>query len=100
MEVVDSTPATNFFAGSSAAPLLEALRTRNAEATCLACPKVLEITVLRKGIVERFVYNVVCGGVDESGVLIDLLGGGLIEPNRSTDVAGLVDFKQGHCCSP
>jgi hypothetical protein len=31
--------------------------------------------------------------VDESGVLIDLLGGGLIEPNRSTDVAGLVDFK-------
>jgi hypothetical protein len=39
--------------------------------------KVLEITVLRKGIVERFAHNVVCGGVDESGVLIDLLGGGL-----------------------
>jgi hypothetical protein len=31
--------------------------------------------------------------VDESGVLIDLLGGGLIQPNGSTDVAGLVDFK-------
>jgi hypothetical protein len=43
----------------------------------------LEITVLRKGIVERFVHNVVSGSVDESGVLIDLLGGGLIEPNRS-----------------
>ena len=28
---------------------------------------------------------------------IDLLGGGLIEPNRSTDVVGLVDFEQCHC---
>jgi hypothetical protein len=32
--------------------------------------------------------------VDESDVLIDLCGGGLIQPNRSTDVADLVDLKQ------
>jgi hypothetical protein len=31
--------------------------------------------------------------VDESGVLIDLRGGNLIQPNRSTDVAALVDLK-------
>src|SRR5271156_3976969 len=40
------------------------------------------------------------GCADESGVLIDQLGGGLIEPNRSADVVGRVDFKQWHCCSP
>jgi hypothetical protein len=31
--------------------------------------------------------------VDESGVLIDLSSGGFIQPNRSTDVADLVDLK-------
>jgi hypothetical protein len=31
--------------------------------------------------------------VDESGILIDLFGGGLVQPNRSTDVAAEVDFK-------
>jgi hypothetical protein len=51
------------------------------------------VAVLREDIVERLVHNIVCGCVDESGVLIDLLGGGLIQPNGSTDVAGVVDFK-------
>src|SRR5208337_340449 len=55
--------------------------------------KVLEVAVLREDIVERFIHNVVGGCVDESGVLIDLLGGGLVQPNRSTDVAAQVDFK-------
>jgi integrase len=32
--------------------------------------KVLEVPVLRKDIVERFVHNIVCGCVDEGGVLI------------------------------
>jgi hypothetical protein len=31
--------------------------------------------------------------VDEGGVLIDQLGGGLVQPDRSTDVTALVDFK-------
>jgi hypothetical protein len=31
--------------------------------------------------------------VDESCVLIDLFGGEFIQPNRSTDVPALVDFK-------
>jgi hypothetical protein len=38
--------------------------------------------------------------VDESGILIDLFGGGLVQPNRSTDVADLVDLQQWHICSP
>ncbi len=49
--------------------------------------KVLKVAVLREDIVERLVHNIVCGCVDESGILIDLCGGGLVEPNRSTDVA-------------
>src|SRR5271157_1814372 len=55
--------------------------------------KVLEVAVLREDIVERLVDHIVGGCVDESGVLIDLLGGGLVQPNRSTDVAAQVDFK-------
>jgi hypothetical protein len=38
--------------------------------------------------------------VDKGGVLIDLRGSHFIQPNRSTDVADLVDFKQWHCGSP
>jgi hypothetical protein len=37
--------------------------------------------------------NIVCGCVDESGILIDLFGGGLVQSNRSTDVATQVNFK-------
>src|SRR5271157_5036096 len=55
--------------------------------------EVLEVAVFREDIVERLVHNIVGGCVDESGVLIDLLSGGFIQPNRSTDVAALVDFK-------
>ena len=36
-EAVDSTPATSFLAGFSAAPLAGPLRTRNIGAICLAC---------------------------------------------------------------
>src|SRR5258708_17538757 len=49
--------------------------------------KVLEVAVLREDIVERLVHNIVCGCMDESGILINLFGGGLVQPNRSTDVA-------------
>jgi hypothetical protein len=38
--------------------------------------------------------------VDEGGILIDLRGGDLIESDRSTDVAALVDLKQWHVGSP
>jgi hypothetical protein len=38
--------------------------------------------------------------VDESGVLIDLHGRGLIQTNRGTDEATLVDLKQWHIRSP
>src|ERR1017187_9005331 len=55
--------------------------------------KVLKVAVLREDIVERLVHHIVGGCVDEGGVLIDLLGGGLVQPNRSTDVAAQVDFK-------
>src|SRR5664279_1161219 len=42
--------------------------------------KVLKVAVLREDIVERLVHHIVGGCVDESGVLIDLLGGGLVQP--------------------
>ncbi len=38
--------------------------------------KVLKVAVFREDIVEGFVHDIVGGCVDESGVLIDLLGGG------------------------
>src|ERR1700677_667833 len=102
-EGVDSTPATSFFAGCSAAPLLGALRTPKAGATCLACAvfrKSWKSRSLCEDIVERLVHDIGCGCVDESGVLIDPHGGGLIQPNRSTDVADLVNLKQSHVSSP
>jgi hypothetical protein len=46
--------------------------------------KVLEITALREDMVERLIQNIICGWVDESGVLIDEPGRGLIQPNGST----------------
>src|SRR5208282_2535576 len=55
--------------------------------------EVLEVAVLREDIVERLVHNIIRGCVDESGVLIDLRGGRLIQPNRSTDMTALVDLK-------
>ncbi len=36
---------------------------------------------------------IVCGCPYESGILIDLCSDGFIQPNRSTDMANLVDFK-------
>ena len=44
--------------------------------------KVLKVAVFREDIVERLVHHIVGGCVDESGVLIDLLGGGLVQPNQ------------------
>jgi predicted methyltransferase MtxX (methanogen marker protein 4) len=55
--------------------------------------KVLKVTVFREDIIERLIDNIVRGCVDEGGVLIDLRGGRLIKPNRSTDVTALVDLK-------
>src|SRR6267143_2584792 len=49
--------------------------------------EILEVTAFREDIVQRLVRNIVRGCVDESGVLIDLCSGGLIQPNGSTDVA-------------
>src|ERR1700687_6449122 len=62
--------------------------------------EVLEVAVLREDIVERLVHNIIRGCVNESGVLIDLCCGDLIQPNRSTDVAALVDLKQWAGGSP
>jgi hypothetical protein len=97
-EAVDSTPAVSFFDGCSVAPLLGPFRTRKAGATCLAC------AVFRKSwksrSFERLVHNIIRGCVDEGGILIDLRGGDLIESDRSTDVAALVDLKQWHVGSP
>jgi hypothetical protein len=48
----------------------------------------------------RLIDNIVRGCADEGGVLIDLRGGDLIESDRSTDVATLIDLKQWHVGSP
>jgi hypothetical protein len=55
--------------------------------------KVLKVAAFREDIVDGLVYHIVGGCVDESGILIDLLGGELVQSNKSTDVAALVDFK-------
>src|SRR5208282_4870033 len=62
--------------------------------------KVLEVTVFREDIIERLIDNIVGGCVDKGGILIDLRRGDLIESDRSTDVAALVDLKQWHIRSP
>jgi hypothetical protein len=85
-EAVDSTPAPSFFAGCSASPSHRAFTDAQRGSNLLGLwrlQKVLEVTVLREDIVERLVHNIVGGCVDESGVLIDLLGGGLIQPNEA-----------------
>src|SRR5208283_3386889 len=62
--------------------------------------EVLEVPVFGEDIVERLVHNIIRGCVDEGGILIDLRCGDLIESDRSTDVAALVDLKQWHVGSP
>jgi len=103
-EAVDSTPATSFFAGCSAASLpslLGPLRIRldlygyvmwRRPLWPEASSKVLEVAVFREDIVERLVHNIVGGCVDESG-MIGLFGGRFVQANDSTDIADLVDFK-------
>src|SRR5262249_53686910 len=99
-EDVDSTPAATFFPrllGRTIGPNLP-----NTQSRCnlLRLRSLQEITIFRKDIVQRLVHNIVGGCTDDSGVLIDLGGGPFITPNRSTDVADLVDFKQWHLGSP
>jgi len=95
-EAADSTPATSFFAGCSAAPIGRAFTDTQHRGNLLGVcrlQEILEVTVFREDIIERLIHNIVGGCVDEGGVLIDLRGGGLIKPNRSTDVTALVDLK-------
>ena len=87
-EAVDSTPAPSFFAGCSALILRISIRAftdaqRGSDLLGLwRLQKVLEVAVLREDIVERLVHNIVRGCVDESGILIDLFGGGFVQPNQ------------------
>jgi hypothetical protein len=41
--------------------------------------------------------NIVGTSRDESGILIDLGGGCVSEPNGRADLTGLNEFKQWHC---
>jgi hypothetical protein len=60
-------------------------------------PKVLlEVAVLGKDIGERLVYHIVSGDVEKRGVLVDLLGGSLVEADSSGNLMGLNDLKQRH----
>jgi hypothetical protein len=73
VEPVDSTPATDFFASSSDAPLLApyAHAMKKQLLSLWRLRRILEVAVFREDTGERFVHNIVCGCVDESGVLID-----------------------------
>jgi hypothetical protein len=95
-EAVDSTPATSFLAGFLAAPLAGPFTDTQHRGNLLSLwrlQEVLEVTVFREDIIERLIQNIVGGCVDEGGVLIDLRGGRLIQPNGSTDVTALVDLE-------
>jgi hypothetical protein len=60
-------------------------------------PKVfLEVAVFGEDVGERLVYHIVSGDVEERGVLVDLLGGSLVEADRSGNLMGLNDLKQRH----
>jgi hypothetical protein len=52
-----------------------------------------EISVLRENTVERRVHDIICGCRDESGIVVDPCSLGFIQPNRSADVAYLIDLK-------
>jgi hypothetical protein len=55
--------------------------------------EVLEVTVFRKDIAERLLYDIVGASVNESGVLIDLHSDRIGESNRGTNLSGLDNFK-------
>jgi len=64
-------------------------------------PKVLlEVAVLGEDVGERLVYHIVSGDVEECGVLVDLLGGGLVEADRGGNLVSLNDLKQRHEGAP
>jgi hypothetical protein len=64
-------------------------------------PKViLEVAVLGKDIGKSFVYHVVSGDMEERGVLVDLLGGGLVKADRGGNLVGLNNLKQWHEGTP
>jgi hypothetical protein len=64
-------------------------------------PKVLlEVAVFGKDIGQRLVYHIVSGDVEERGVLVDLLSGGLVKADRGGNLVGLYDFKQRHEGTP
>ena len=99
------TPDANLLAGWSAASftqLLAPLRRHNMEATCSTCDACRMFSGRRpfaKTTIERLAHNIACACVNESGVPIDLLSGGFIQRNSSTDMGALVDLKWCHCFS-
>jgi len=62
--------------------------------------KILEVAVLGEDICERFVHDFISGGVEKSGVLVDLSGGRFIQSYAGCDLANLDDFKQWHWVCP
>jgi hypothetical protein len=58
--------------------------------------ELLEVAVLGKDVGQRLVHDLICRGVEEGCVLVNLFGGGYVKANRRIDVAGLNNLKQRH----
>jgi hypothetical protein len=60
-------------------------------------PKVLlEVAVFGKDIGKSFVYHVIGGDMEKGCILVDLLGGVLVEADCGGNLVGLNDLKQRH----
>ena len=58
--------------------------------------EVLEVAVFGEDVSKRLVHNLVRRSVQESGVLVDLPGGRLVETDHGGYIVGLNDLKQRH----
>jgi hypothetical protein len=58
--------------------------------------KILEVAVFGENVSEGLVHDFICGGLEESCILVDLLGCGLVEADRSGYLVGLNNLKQWH----
>jgi hypothetical protein len=58
--------------------------------------EVLKVAVLGENVGECLVHDLIGGGMEKGGVLVDLLGGVLVETDRGGYLVGLNNLKQWH----
>ncbi len=98
-----AAPFAGFLGGCSAESEAGARRTRNVGLIFCASADFRnswKSRSSREDMGESLLHHFIGGSMDECGILIDLCGRRIREPNGSAEVSGLDDFKQWHVLLP